>query len=245
MLPVKLTDFVNDAAAAAGISVDRFDHLIIEAKSDPFALAELIAKRRWLERDKVGMLLGNLIGATYLDLFTTLFQPEAIELLPKEFAIRYRAIPVYRFGSTATVAIARPLDPNTVKAVMALFPCPVDLVFSFTDEIETAIKLQYEVREEINVAALTAELAAIAKMNEEVLAKYKPVIELADNLLMLAIKEGVSDIHIEPKESSCSVRFRKDGSLRERLVPQLYSNLLRSRHQFQMQQNGHHPQQCI
>jgi type IV pilus assembly protein PilB len=218
MLPIDLRAFIVEVAKASEMPFERFHDLIKEVNGDPFVLAESIVKRRWLERERVGMLLGNVIGKTYLDLSTTLFQRDAVELLPKEFAERHRAIPVYRFGNAVTVAMARPLDPDSVKALKAVIPCPVDTVMSFADEIDTAIKLHYEIKDEIDVEALDGELTAISKMSEEALAKYKPVVELADKLLMLAIKEGTSDIHVEPKETFCAVRFRKDGVLRERIV---------------------------
>lgn len=46
-----------------------------------------------------------------------------------------------------------------------------------------------------------------------------PIIRLINALLTEAIKEGASDIHIEPYESRLMVRFRVDGTLREILQP--------------------------
>ena len=40
-----------------------------------------------------------------------------------------------------------------------------------------------------------------------------PIIKLANSILGLAIKQGSSDIHIEPMEQSVTVRFRIDGVL--------------------------------
>ncbi len=42
-----------------------------------------------------------------------------------------------------------------------------------------------------------------------------PIIKLVDQILVRALKEGVSDIHIEPQEKFLRIRFRKDGVLRE------------------------------
>jgi len=42
-----------------------------------------------------------------------------------------------------------------------------------------------------------------------------PVIALVDKILAKALKEGASDIHIEPQEKELRVRFRKDGLMRE------------------------------
>ncbi|HET8941711.1 MAG TPA: type II secretion system ATPase GspE [Rudaea sp.] len=47
-----------------------------------------------------------------------------------------------------------------------------------------------------------------------------PIIRLINALLTEAVKEGASDIHIEPFENRLLVRFRIDGVLREVLSPQ-------------------------
>ncbi|HEV7490650.1 MAG TPA: type II secretion system ATPase GspE [Rhodanobacteraceae bacterium] len=47
-----------------------------------------------------------------------------------------------------------------------------------------------------------------------------PIIRLINALLTEAVKEGASDIHIEPYENRLVVRFRIDGVLREVLAPQ-------------------------
>lgn len=44
-----------------------------------------------------------------------------------------------------------------------------------------------------------------------------PVIALVNKILVKALQEGVSDIHVEPQEEFLRVRFRKDGVLREAL----------------------------
>ncbi len=218
MTPIDLRKFIERIATLSNILPERFFEIVKEVNGDPLAVAEAVVKRRWVEREQAGMIFGDIIGKTYLDLSTTLFQPEAVELLPKEFAERYKAIPVYKFGDAVTVAVAKPYDTETIKAIKAFMPCPVDTVMSFSDEINTAIKLNYDVSDTINVEDLNTELKAISKMSDDSLANYKPVVELADKLLMLAIKQGVSDIHVEPKEAYCSIRFRDDGVLKEKVV---------------------------
>lgn len=42
-----------------------------------------------------------------------------------------------------------------------------------------------------------------------------PIIKLVNRILLKALTEGVSDIHIEPQEEYLRIRFRKDGVLRE------------------------------
>lgn len=46
-----------------------------------------------------------------------------------------------------------------------------------------------------------------------------PIIKLANQILIKALQEGVSDIHIEPQENGLRIRFRKDGVLRQGFEP--------------------------
>ncbi|GAC1489787.1 MAG: GspE/PulE family protein [Chamaesiphon sp.] len=50
-------------------------------------------------------------------------------------------------------------------------------------------------------------------------AQDAPVIRLVNKILAKALKEGVSDIHIEPQEEFLRVRFRKDGVLQQAFDP--------------------------
>lgn len=48
-----------------------------------------------------------------------------------------------------------------------------------------------------------------------------PAIKFINTIILEAVKENVSDIHIEPFQDYLSVRFRIDGSLTEKLRPQI------------------------
>jgi len=50
-------------------------------------------------------------------------------------------------------------------------------------------------------------------------AEAAPVIALVNKIMIKALQEGVSDIHIEPQEEFLRIRFRKDGVLREAFEP--------------------------
>jgi type IV pilus assembly protein PilB len=50
-------------------------------------------------------------------------------------------------------------------------------------------------------------------------AEAAPVIALANKIMIKALQDGVSDIHVEPQEEFLRVRFRKDGVLRQTFEP--------------------------
>ena len=65
---------------------------------------------------------------------------------------------------------------------------------------------------------------------DEYLASDVPIIKLVNGILIKAMNEGVSDIHIEPFETSLQVRYRLDGSLYKSMnLPLNIKNALTSR----------------
>jgi type II secretory ATPase GspE/PulE/Tfp pilus assembly ATPase PilB-like protein len=50
-------------------------------------------------------------------------------------------------------------------------------------------------------------------LNAEIVNKDEEIIRFVDELLGRAVKEGATNIHVEPKKDHSSVRFRKDGDL--------------------------------
>ena len=81
--------------------------------------------------------------------------------------------------------------------------------------------------EEIDLATAAAkgDVAAGAAMADEA-----PIIRIVNTILMYAIKDGASDIHIEPQQKGVRIRYRIDGVLHEQMkVPQYVLNPLVSR----------------
>ena len=81
--------------------------------------------------------------------------------------------------------------------------------------------------EDIDIAASMnkGDVAAGATMADEA-----PIIRIVNTVLMYAIKDGASDIHIEPQQKGVRIRYRIDGVLHEQMkVPQYVLNPLVSR----------------
>jgi type IV pilus assembly protein PilB len=73
--------------------------------------------------------------------------------------------------------------------------------------------LESDLIRELQLAADTEEQVAETKQDLMSASEDAPIIKLANSILGLAIKQGASDIHIEPMETDVTVRFRIDGVL--------------------------------
>jgi type IV pilus assembly protein PilB len=73
--------------------------------------------------------------------------------------------------------------------------------------------LESDLIRELQLAADTEEQKTETKQDLMSASEDAPIIKLANSILGLAIKQGASDIHIEPMETDVTVRFRIDGVL--------------------------------
>lgn len=192
------------------------------AKGDAIEFAQFAIQDGYLDRDTAGGLLAARLSCTYVNLSKTLFQEEVVSLLNGEIARRYQVIPLYKLGNVVTVGMADPASQDSITALGNFLMSEVSPVFCFKDEVESAIKVNYQSAQSVDslVASFDLKLFQSAQIDERSLAdlvESKPVVELGDSIILLALKERASDIHIEPKKNEVVVRFRIDGYLVDRL----------------------------
>ncbi|MDD5300629.1 MAG: GspE/PulE family protein [Gallionella sp.] len=192
------------------------------AKNDAVEFAQFVIQDGYLDRDTAGDLLASQMNRTYVNLSKTLFQDDMVSLLTKDIAQRYQAIPLYRLGNAVTVGMSNPNDSQAIAALENLLMGKVSPVFCFRDELDSAIRVNYQSTQNVDVLATSLDLTVFqsGELSDVALAKLldsKPLVELADSIILLALKERASDIHIEPKKNEVVVRYRIDGELVDRL----------------------------
>jgi len=87
--------------------------------------------------------------------------------------------------------------------------------YSRTDQ--TAAEVADDIGQDLDLSRLVQELPPIEDLLEG--EDDAPIIRMINALLTQAVREGASDIHIEPFERHSAVRFRIDGVLREVIQP--------------------------
>ncbi|QPJ64383.1 MAG: type II/IV secretion system protein [Candidatus Nitrohelix vancouverensis] len=177
-------------------------------------------------------------GLAYVELSKSLFQPGVVQKLPKDFSYAHTIIPLYQFGDAVTVAVADVSNKDILKEAGELMGAPASPVFSFPDEIQDALAIQYQTENSIEEITSKISGALISSSGNEAtlesikeIAGDKAIVDLVQSIFLLGLKEGASDIHIEPYENRVNVRFRIDGILYNRMsfgksvLPPLISRL--------------------
>jgi general secretion pathway protein E len=139
--------------------------------------------------------------------------PETEKLSPR-FLRQFRCLPLALQDSSLTLAMADPLDFETLGAVRTFTGLRVDPVLAPEQEIVDAIDKFYGERDrpasdfETEAGQASEDLEHLRDMASEA-----PVIRLVNAVIALAVEKRASDIHIEPFEKEFRIRYRIDGVL--------------------------------
>ena len=161
--------------------------------------------------------------------------PEAImDLVPKEMARAYKLAPICKLGNKLFVAMAEPLnvlalDDLRLRTKMEIVPMitterAVTEALSGVGQASATMDAVLRDAAEAAAAAQTAEVVTVKKEDID-LDKMAadsgdaPVVKIVNLILVQAIKEKASDIHIEPFEKEIKLRYRVDGALIEASSP--------------------------
>jgi general secretion pathway protein E len=136
-----------------------------------------------------------------------------IEGLSHRFLRQCKAYPIALADSKLTVAMADPLDFETVAALQAFSGLDIVTVLASEQEILDSIDRHYGEAERETTAEGDDEQANADLEHLRDMASEAPVIRLVNAMIADAIEKRASDIHIEPFEKEFRVRFRVDGVL--------------------------------
>jgi len=139
-------------------------------------------------------------------------------LVPEQAARRYRVFPLRREGRRLTVAMSDPANLMAIDDLRLLTGLDIEPLPAGDLEIEGAINRYYgipELDEAFRDFQTAGQGPVAVDRSEEANPNEAPVIRLVNNIILQAVDERASDIHIEPGPGDVRVRFRVDGMLRE------------------------------
>jgi general secretion pathway protein E len=140
--------------------------------------------------------------------------PETETLSPR-FLRQFRCLPMSRDDHTITLAMADPLDVETIAAVRHCTGLKINTVLAPEQEIVDAIDKYYgesAARSEMDVEFQAGELSEDLEHLRD-MASEAPVIRLVNAIIAQAVEKRASDIHLEPFEKEFRIRYRVDGVL--------------------------------
>ncbi|HUN81770.1 MAG TPA: ATPase, T2SS/T4P/T4SS family [Phycisphaerae bacterium] len=192
-------------------------------------LGEILIEMGMASEDQVIEALAEAYHVPYAKLTPRLADPKVVQLMPREFLEKHSVLPLFKVRNVLTIALNEPANVFLIEEISRLAGCEVQLVAASAADIQAIISqfvnaANVFVIDDIidDVASDSFELieARVDDItNLEGMAGDSPVIKLVNYLIYSAVKEGASDIHIEPDDSILRIRYRVDGVLYEKISP--------------------------
>jgi type IV pilus assembly protein PilB len=203
-------------------------------------LGEVLVDLQYCTEDQVVECLAIEYGVPYAKLETRLFDPKIVDILPREYTEKNLVLPMYLIRGVLTIAVSEPSNLFLIDEIRGMTNLQVQIVTASTKDIRRMITSLpnskvfviddiIEDSDSANVTLIEEVMEDIGDIDDEFVGQ-NPVIRLVNYIIYNAVKEGASDIHIEPAEHCMRVRYRIDGRLHKSLeVPLHLLNAVTSR----------------
>ena len=232
---------IADALVEDGLlSSAQVEELLERQKKEGARLVKLLVDKdkQYVSPDDLAVCMGRVLNVSPINLTRINLLPEVVELIPRDTAHNHKVVAIARLENKLFLAMADPLNVlalDDVKRITKMEVAPLiasekaitdklnaidaSKSGSMEDLIQDAQKKseadgEADTIESVREAQEEVNLDALAASSEEA-----PVIKLANLIVLQAIKDRASDIHLEPFEKQMRLRYRIDGVLQDATPP--------------------------
>jgi len=174
--------------------------------------------------------LAQRAGVTGCVLRHGMIDPKVARCITKEEAESLRVLPMFKVHDELTVAMVDPQSVPALDRLRNLTQARIRPVLVLEDNLAEYLRkyLAAEVTVDAFLASIEESDVTISE-NEAIdegpltdldhMVDGSPVINLVNLAVLTAVRDGASDIHVEPDRGATHIRYRVDGQLRELMAP--------------------------
>jgi type IV pilus assembly protein PilB len=195
-----------------------------EAVQSGKPLFGMLVDEKVISNEELTKAIATVSGVPYVNLSTALVDVHVLDLLPRDVAERFMAVPLGELQNRLAVAM---LDANNVQAVDYLankINRPIKVYMASEEGVRHVLE-QYHTNlaEGVNAAVQSVQSEEAAELQArggtaadiKTIVQDSPISRALSTIMEYAARARASDIHIEPLEASLRIRCRIDGVLRE------------------------------
>ena len=203
-----------------------------EQKKSDSSIEQIILEKEFATRKMISDAVGAYFNVPYVDLDNYDIDTKVLKLVSERLARKYKFLPLFKIVNNLTIAISNPRNLFGIDEIRDILDCDIELTVSTEDQILQALDRYYgstnktgdltDIVDEIvlsefgdiddDVEVEKVREVDLEAISEEMLDKA-PVVKLLNTIIHRAIREGVSDIHIQQEEDAMIIRYRLDGVL--------------------------------
>ena len=195
----------------------------IQKKRANCDICQLIKELNLAHEPDISMARANLNGCEFQRIEPEKVDKDVFNKLDREYIKSNRIMPIAVRDEILVVATSRPADLFIIEDVKRQTQMKTETVVCMDEDIDNVCetfdneRIDYDIDDIINDMA---DVEVVQDQQEESddlekMAGQSPIIKFVNYLISNAVREGASDIHIEPKDKYMRTRYRIDGVLFE------------------------------
>jgi type IV pilus assembly protein PilB len=212
------------------ITEEQLNKAIDIQKKEGTRLGETLINLGMVTEKDIVIAMAKQLSIPYASYAKGLLKPakdqELSKLIPEDYARRNMILPISRHMNSLTVAFMDPLNLIAIDNLKRMTGCEINPIIATKSDLQRAIDEFYGkedlLKDAISDSYELEEFKAEKDVEEDLSlddliarAEEAPVVKLVDLILMQAIKDRASDIHLEPFKNKINIRYRIDGVLYE------------------------------
>lgn len=223
---------INILLSKGLITQDQVNQAKEDMKKTGLSLEKTLEKLGYITEEDIATSVAESLHVTYVDLKHYLLNAEFALLVPERLAKKYKVVPLFKVGQTLTVAMVNPQDVVALDEIRTVSKISViEPAYSTEKDIQAAIDQLYGVTGTLDEIVKSIDKSKFSEISADAsgakvltkAAEEAPVVKIVNLMIIQAVREKASDIHLEPAEDLVRIRYRIDGILRE--VSNLPKNL--------------------
>lgn len=200
----------------------KLEDIIASTKNNDLSLAEALVDKEIISEEKLTQLLAQYLKIKFVNLSEIILDSNLVNLVPEKVARKQHLIIFGQGNDSLNVAMVDPTDQEQIDLLSQKTGKKIIPYIASPRDLENSLKIY---RQDIQT---TFDLLLSGDSKLATISEDTPVAKIADLLIEYAYQDKASDIHIEPEEKYCLIRFRLDGVLHDvlRLPKNLHERII-------------------
>ncbi|HUV62663.1 MAG TPA: ATPase, T2SS/T4P/T4SS family [Sedimentisphaerales bacterium] len=184
-------------------------------------IGQVIAEMNLVAEPDLSMARAGLYGLEFRRVGPDHVHRDAFSKLGLDYIKSNRIMPIEVRGETLIVATSRPADLFVIEDVKRQVQMNTETIVCLDEDIDRVCGTLNDERVDYDIDDIISDMTDVEVVQDEQeqsedlekMAGQSPVIKFVNYLISNAVRDGASDIHIEPKEKLMRTRYRIDGVL--------------------------------
>lgn len=199
-----------------------------EAQKKQVPLMRYLVTNKLIDSKVLASQASQEFGVPFFDLDAIDYRKLPVNLVGEKLIRKCHALPLFNRGKILFVAISDPTNFHALDDIKFHSRLNPEAIMVEEDKLTKAIEASLEAADTSMTDMLDEDLENLditggdedttkADVNSDI--DDAPIVRYVNKILLDSIKQGVSDIHMEPYEKVFRIRYRSDGILRQVATP--------------------------